>query len=519
MILIPSSQYLRAEIQNEIGMLPPSLSFLKNQRLYEFQLKLVKKFWDKEKILITLPEKFILEKLDHDQINNLGADIKFCLSEVSLGKHIANIIEENNPQTLKILHGDTLFLELPTEDDIVVVGKPHETADWDVIKIGNSELVWAGFFSFSDPKFFLKELKANEYSFDKAIYSYGHIKKLKYIENRHWYDFGHLEELHRAREKFTTERVFNNLQINKYEVKKISKKRSKIFNEYNWFQKMPSHLQKFLPNVYNFVDSKDEAQYSMSYISGFSLSELMLFSNLSETKWNNILRELLTFIQLQETEIPKNSMQLSKEYMALIDKKNNSRVEDMIGSEFISANEDLIMDGYSLGSIYDIISELSDIIKKQDCIPAFCHGDLCFSNLIYLSRGNIIKLIDPRGVDSQLDSVIGDKRYDLAKLAHSLIWGYDRILFGDITFKRSGNEFKETTKIMKNKNQEVLKKISTKLGLNKILLREDIVAITSLLFISMIPLHADSLNRQESLFGNGLKIFQEIKEGKYKRNV
>lgn len=513
MILIPSSQFVRIEIQNEIGKLPPSFSFLQNKRLYNFQINLIKKNWDEERIVLTLPVNYNPEKIDLEAIHELGAEIRNYSPEASLGKHIADVIEKEKPKNLKILHGDTLFQKLPLEDDVVVIGKPHETADWNASnQRENSRLVWSGYFSFSNPQFFLRELQSNNFSFEEAVNSYGISIQLKFLENLHWYDFGHLEELHKAREKFTTERSFNNLKINKYEVRKTSKKRSKILYEYNWFKNMPSHLQKFLPNVYGFQEDDNQASYSMSYISGFSLSELMLFSNLEEFKWSNIINELSNFIGLQEEKIPKRSKDIAKENMNFIlHAKNKERVNEMVKSGFVSESENLVFDNYSLGNINEVVLDLTRIVKKFPCIPAFCHGDLCFSNIIYLSRGNIIKLIDPRGIGSQSDTVIGDKRYDLAKISHSLIWGYDRILSGDITFDRSGHAFFETTKVPLNKNQEMLKEISINKGLNKVLLQEDIIALTALLFISMIPLHADCSKRQESLFANGLKIYKSLK--------
>lgn len=512
MIVIPSSQFLRIEIQNEIGKLPPSLSFLKNKRLYDFQINLLKKNWPNEKIFLTLPLNYELEMLDHERLTKLGAEVCFCSSELSLGEHIANFITKKNPKNLKILHGDTLFNELPFEEDAVVIGTPHEIANWDKVSSGNTNLVWSGYFSFSNPNNLLNNLKKNNYSFERAISAYGNIHKLKFIENSKWYDFGHLEELHKAREKFTTERAFNNLQINKYEVKKTSTKKTKIFDEFNWFQKAPHHFQKFLPNVYDYNESEDKASYKMSYISGFSLSELMLFSNLSETKWKNILQELSIVLDMQEVNVPSNSNELAKSFMDSIHKKNEQRIKQIVQSSFVSEDKTLILDGEILGNINQIVSDLTKKIKDYSSIPAFCHGDLCFSNIIYLSRGNILKLIDPRGINRNTKNIVGDKRYDLAKIAHSLIWGYDRILLGDISFYRNGHEFKETTKIPINKNQELLKRISNELNLKNILLREDVVAITALLFISMIPLHAESEKRQVSLFGNGLKIYKLLKE-------
>ena len=75
MIFIPSSQYLRIEIQNEIGNLPPTFSFLQNRRLYEFQVDLLKQYWKDEKIILSLPESFEIPEVDLQKLDSLEVEV------------------------------------------------------------------------------------------------------------------------------------------------------------------------------------------------------------------------------------------------------------------------------------------------------------------------------------------------------------------------------------------------------------------------------------------------------------
>lgn len=511
MILIPSSQFLKIEIQNEIGKLPPSFSFLQNRRLYHFQLDLLRKYWKNEKVVMTLPNEFTPNVSDADAILSREIKVYKSSSNISLGKHIADMIILEKPETIKILHGDTLFLELPIDNDVIVISSPQEQAKWDgKDPLDLSDLVWAGYFSFSDPMLFLTLLESNNFEFNKAVKSYSTKKKVNLVENNNWFDFGHLEGFHKSRQKFTTERSFNSLEINKYEVTKISSKKSKIKEEFTWFKNTPNHLQKFLPNVYDHIEASHEASYTMNYISGFSLSELMLYSNLEKFKWEKIINEIDQLLSLQSLYLPKNSISLAeKNIHDILNKKNPDRIDQIIQSKFINY-EKLELDGKSLGSIKEIMSLLADYVLAYEPIPAHCHGDLCLSNMIYLSRGNLLKIIDPRGMKDDDDSIVGDKRYDLAKLAHSIVWGYDRVLSGEIAFVKKGNKFINKTKINSNSNQKTLTKLILSKENLKLIYREDIQALTAMLFLTMIPLHADSPSRQISLFGNGLKIFDQV---------
>ena len=61
-------------------------------------------------------------------------------------------------------------------------------------------------------------------------------------------------------------------------------------------------------------------------------------------------------------------------------------------------------------------------------IVSFIHGDLWFSNIII--NGNIIKVIDMRGMIGNIYTTNGDKMYDYAKLYQSIL-GFDYIIYGD----------------------------------------------------------------------------------------
>lgn len=512
MIIIPSSQFLKIEIQNEVGCLPPTFSFLQNKRLYEFQVKLLKKSWPNERIIISLPKLFEIPETDLQKLNDLKVDIFQDNSSNKLGKHINNIISNYKPKKLKILHGDTFFNKLPPGKDIIVIGKPIESAEWHMTQLTKEQdYVWAGFFNFSNPNLFSELLEKKDFSFEDSIEEMCKLITIKNYKTNDWFDFGHLEGFHKSRQKYTTERSFNNLNIDKYQVEKSSRNKEKIQDEFNWFNSLPIHLKKFSPNVYGFQEENSFSSYKMNYINGFSLSELMLFSKLGKRQWKTILNEVNLVIAEQKRDLPRNSENLSKNFInEIIDNKNIDRVNIIYESKFIDRRNDIFLDNHNLGNLDEIVSFLNNIVYDFESIPSFSHGDLCFSNIIYRARGNTISLIDPRGVKLN-ELPIGDQRYDLAKLCHSICWGYDRVISGEIIYDKDGNSFHAPKKFFKNRNQEIIKDLIHSDEELEILLRKDIQALTALLFISMIPLHEDSQKRQASLLGTGLQIFMDLK--------
>ena len=83
------------------------------------------------------------------------------------------------------------------------------------------------------------------------------------------------------------------------------------------------------------------------------------------------------------------------------------------------------------------------------------HGDLCFNNILYDPYGGTIRLIDPRGqMSSDSGSNSGDIKYDLAKLAHSGIYGYDYLISGLFELKILENSFEYS--IQDGPNQAII---------------------------------------------------------------
>ena len=134
---------------------------------------------------------------------------------------------------------------------------------------------------------------------------------------------------------------------------------------------------------------------------------------------------------------------------------------------------------------------------------------MCAGNILF--NGSKFIFVDPRGKFGKF-VVYGDRYYDIAKLSHSFIGFYDLIV--DSNFELSFDDNQISYKIKPSKNQ-------TKIGglfKKKILFEYDyrhVRLIESLLFLSMVPLHADDFKRQIVLFSKGLELFYKVKEGDY----
>ena len=151
------------------------------------------------------------------------------------------------------------------------------------------------------------------------------------------------------------------------------------------------------------------------------------------------------------------------------------------------------------------IEEKIDVMynENDNCL---IHGDLYFANILYNSEKNMFKLIDPRGIWG--NTIGGDIKYDLAKIRHSIVGCFDTITNGLYSIKYEGTNEIEFN-VFKPKNYEIIcdeldAHIRKKWNL------DEIKMIEGLLFISMLPLHGDNVERQLAFFCIGLQRLNEI---------
>ena len=116
------------------------------------------------------------------------------------------------------------------------------------------------------------------------------------------------------------------------------------------------------------------------------------------------------------------------------------------------------------------------------------------------------------GHDEEI-SVYGDIRYDIAKLSHSILGMYDWIIAGYhsteinwddkiINFSISDDNKHEQTKAL------FINMVCKRYGLTPL----NLYAMQIQLFLSMLPLHSDDINRQNALFANAFRIYSLMME-------
>lgn len=512
MILITSAAYVTPGLASEFGKLPPCMLPVQNRRLYEHQIKL---FPLEEQIVLSLPKDYDLSSFDENRLRELGVDIILVPDGFSLGESIVYVLNVKSAysEPIKILHGDTLFKSIPKDDDVCAVSKPEDNYDWASASTDMST-VYSGYFSFSNQSLLIHKITLNNYDFIKGIKAYDEVRPLKYQMIPDWMDFGLANTYYRSVSKLTTERVFNNLNVSKHCVRKSSKNKNKIAAEANWFKSLPPNLKKYAPSLWDEGEIEDCAFYEIEYYYLPSLANLFVFGENKCFVWKEIINSCVDYLNNEIKYSPLNVEEIAICNNRLYSEKTISRLEDFSQINKVDLDCSWKINNKYVSSIRTIVEETSSMISKNDSrFVSLMHGDPCFSNILYDFKSKSIKLIDPRGLDvNGRISIYGDFRYDVAKLAHSVLGLYDFIIGGIFQYHEN-SPYDLEFEIPINEEVRITQEYFKSLTFGEYTLSElSTFPIMINLFLSMLPLHRDNPMRQKALLANALRLYLEMVE-------
>lgn len=517
MIIINSADYVISELQNEIGKIPPVFLPIGNKHMLKYQVSFLReKFENKEQIFVTLPQNYALSKHEINVLSELNVKPVFVREYISLGMALIYVLNKIGiyEGTLHLLHGDTLIKDMPKGEDFVCVGLTNNDYKWKNYKKSyDANSVWTGFFSFSSIKCFLTSLASTQGNFVEAVTEYNDHIALSFINVNEWYDVGHVNTYFTSRSTITTQRAFNSLRIADGVVWKSGEPSKKIMAEAWWFQHIPVNLKRYIPQFVQENKCKDKPFYETEFVPCLPLNELYVYGRNSVHYWSKIFDLVFNFMHVAKNCFPTDDLTLIHEVRtgseSLFRDKTLSRLIEYSEKQNFDLNSEVVYEGKKLPSTLDIATECIEKSLKLPVINTILHGDLCLSNIIYDSRSENIKVIDPRGLDFKNNfSVYGNQIYDISKLLHSIVGMYDFIIADLYDL-----DYSEKNGWSLNFNEEDrYKSIQQNLMSRTVVDQENItmdmiIAPTILLFLSMVPLHFDKPLRQKAMMANAYRLY------------
>ena len=536
-VLVLSAGKIDSELEKIFGKIPSGLIPLNGKPVI---FRIIDKLLGEgiRKISITVGyKKEILEKIVSEQYKD-QCNIEFIPTDFNKppGNSIKTAIDFCRERKLLIILGDTLIendlSELIKKDENFVItsqefidsknwcivtkkdGRIEEIFDKEELNKDQNHYVLVGCYFFNHLDILKKKL--NEFDVEERLEISTIIKKLKKDENivtyiaQKWHDVGHLENYFSTKRFVLKTRYFNSLQFDDLgkNVVKTSQDNTKLINEINWYKNIPNDILELVPKIKD-SDVSSNPFLKLEYVKHPTLSELWLYSDFPSEFWKNIIQGLLDITQI----FKKHKENVSEhEYYSIYFQKTVDRIDELINNnkifkeifddEYISVNGTKLKNWSLIRD--EIEQKIDELYNKDD--NCLIHGDLYFSNILYDSGTNKYKLIDPRGRWG--NGISGDIKYDIAKIRHSVVGGFDTITNGlyTVTYEKTSgidiNVFEPTN------YQIISKELDTQI--EKYWNLDEIKMIEGLLFISMLPLHEDNFERQLAFFTIGIKRLNEI---------
>ena len=523
MILITSAQYVDEEFISEFGRIPPSFLPVGNKRLYEHQAKLFSGY--EGAVYISLPEDYIIPHQDSVRLEALKLKPIFIPTDKSLGESIAYalITTLGDYNEVHLLHGDTLFDELPKgRSNVFAIGNNSENYNWSTFSLDSNGKSYfypvqddssaldiiSGYFTFDQPLALLRSLSNCNGNFLKALNQYALEFSLEPWLANVWLDFGHMNTYHRSKSTVTTQRAFNEMKISPRIVSKSSANTFKMSSESHWFESIPPSLKIYTPHYLNQTTNVENSGYDIEYLYLPVLNELFVFGDLPFRTWKTILRACEEFMMVAAEYKPTMQPNIS----SLYDKKLWGRLASYCQNQQLDIKQSWTLNGKQLPSLEYISTQCLSIIEQSDSRISVVHGDFCFSNILYDFRLQAIRCIDPRGHVEDEITMYGDARYDLAKLCHSIIGGYDHIIAGNF-YWQCNSQYDIDFDLFSDPVADKIEQYLLERGFAGFdLMKDGIYAIMITLFLSMLPLHNDKPERQKAFLANALRLYIKLNE-------
>ncbi len=535
-VLIPAAKIVPEELQN-LGKLPAIIYPVNKKIVFDYLLEQYQDDCDEIKVICYEKAEKVHRRLstyknnkiiiqDLSEIGDLGHTVYEGLSGIS-GEVIINFSDTIVLDNIQNIVGDCFFCSHDEvsdkwtffdEIDNVIV----EVYDKIQKKVIGEKPLFVGVFKLTDAELFRKCLKR---AFDKKILTmstfyyalmlYSKKIPMKAISTSNWFDIGHFDRYYDTQLEVKS-REFNHITIDRDRgiLKKISDDKEKFIGEILWYLKLPADIEYVRPRIFSYSTDYNAPYVSMEYYSYHTVHELFLYGDLSSSQWKDIFNRI-RFVcnDFKRYTVKDNSIQNSLEDMYL--HKTLSRLDKLRDDEhFVRFFEnDISVNDIKYVSLNSVCKKLKKVIPQMLFdVDSFSiiHGDLCFANIMVDSNLSFVKLIDPRGKFGSFD-IYGDTMYEIAKLFHSVDGKYDFLIkdLFDIDFDtndcridynvkdrvRDYDLFQLFLNVFKEEIGGDLKKIEL---------------IEALLFLSMIPLHGESVRHQMAMLGTGIEILSRV---------
>jgi hypothetical protein len=523
--VILSGGYVGAELVAEFGLLPPSMLPNGGRPLYDAQVDMADALG--ADAILVLPNDYDVPFFDRARLATRGVTIVAAPPKASILLSLkAGLAATDGADEVFLLFGDTL---VPRQDDwpsdgfaagvtnhVAVWAEYHDDGDGVAFRRmspgddGGNRNVIAGFFHFSDAALLAGIVEQGGDIVD-LLNAYAVQRPLTPVTDAEWLDFGHLFTYHHSRCRELLARSFNSVTSDGHSVIKSGTPARKIYAEAEWYKQLPSRMRPYAPHFMETVEG-NQVSYEVEYLYLPLLSELYGFAHLPRSSWTTMLESCQVFLQLMQGieppqhRVPADYAQLF--YSDMIGNKTRARLTDFAQHRDLCMDREWTFNGAPYMSLNGLIERLTAMIRPttRDDIGMW-HGDFHFGNIFYDFRSRKVRVVDPRGLlPNGMLTIYGDARYDISKLGHSVYGLYD-FLIADRYHLHYDGAYDVALDFGEDAHRDSIIAAYSEMNIGRYATADqEAIAMVALLFLSMLPLHAQEKTRQTALLGNAMRL-------------
>ncbi len=294
---------------------------------------------------------------------------------------------------------------------------------------------------------------------------------------------------------------------------KSSSDRKRLNEEKAYLTQLPSCLRQFFPSL---IDSPaniiaGNETLLLEALPFPTLAELFLHWKIGTNAWLAIFDRLKSIQEMFSNVYPSKYGSASWLYSHKLRERWCSLEHSAQGPIRYWLDNPINLNEHPLPSLNSILNEMLPELESMESNSKLqlIHGDFCFNNILCEPLTASIRLIDPRGEQqpTMVDQYgIGDYRYDLIKLNHSIEGLYDSTVNNLFTLKFQDKKTASLS-IYKPEYHSFIERAFKESLLDNLPSHERKL-LTASLFLSMLPLHSDDIYRQFSLAATGVLLLQ-----------
>ncbi len=569
LLLLPSARLLPLELQTEFGPIPTAMVPLGGRPAY---LHIAEPYLRRGyQALVAVGERGSVVREHLERSAAPGISVIDVGRTPSLGETIRQALNSLAvlPLELVVNFADT-FLEADLgAGDVVCAARPRDLHRWTCFGLdasghfgeiqeknrpkpaGDELRTFVGVFQFTEPARFLAALQAacdaetriaeddnadtqtaELDPFYRALADYYKASPPLLQEVDTWLDLGHLDTYYRAKQTYwVNARLFNNVAIDPSRgvVRKSSRDTEKFIKEINWYLRLPKNLQHMAPRLLDYSLNPTDAFAEMEFYGYPALNDMYLLGDYDLGLWVRVLDAIEDALRRMHAHrlLPDGGTEpgsapgagtdaetMLAALTEMYEAKTRQRLLEALKrphlAPFLVA--EVAINGRSCLGVPRVLEMLPEVIGQAGLYElepfTVVHGDLCLSNMLFDPRNCFIRVIDPRGSFGSFD-IYGDPRYDLAKLSHSFEGDYDFFVndLFDLSWAGERLTFRANLAPRHKRVRELFRGwLRSRWGA----LYPQIKLIEALLFLSMVPLHADRPRAQQAFLGRGLELFTQV---------